>query len=45
MNYPVSMLCRVIQASRSGFYGWPRRRDDTDAERVQAIHNGHRGQI
>jgi putative transposase len=47
---PVSMSCRLLGVSRSGYYEWaanaPSERDLTDAwltERIRAIHTAHRG--
>jgi putative transposase len=49
-NYPVSLLCRVLQVSRSGYYAWkdrpPSRRAKEDAaltERIREIHGRSRG--
>lgn len=47
-SFPVSVLCRVLRVSRSGFYDWSRRdgHDPVRAhliERVQAIHARKRG--
>lgn len=47
-SYPITVLCRVMQVSRSGFYDWCRR-DGCDLERqrlierVRAIHRHKRG--
>ena len=48
-HYPVSMLCRVMAVSRSGFYRWcvrkPARRREADAllkDRVLAVHRRSR---
>ena len=35
--YPVELLCRVLQVSRSGYYAWRRRHPSATAERRQAI--------
>ena len=35
--YPVGVLCRVLQVSRSGYYAWRRRQPSATAERRQAI--------
>jgi putative transposase len=47
---PVSMACRLLGVSRSGYYAWaanaPSERALTDAwltERIRAIHTAHRG--
>ena len=48
-NYPVTVLCRVMQVSRSGFYDWCGRDKGADPdrqhllERVRAIHRRTRG--
>jgi putative transposase len=48
-NYPISLLCRVLGVSRSGFHAWQRRppsdRDLADAwlvERIREIHGESR---
>ena len=48
-NYPVSVLCRVLKVSRSGYYDWkdrlPSKRDQenaTLAERIREIHHSSR---
>jgi transposase InsO family protein len=46
--YPVSVLCRVLKASRSGYYDWRRRRRDDPVreeliEQTRAIHRQSRG--
>jgi transposase InsO family protein len=48
-NYPVSLLCRMVGVSRSGFHAWQRRppsdRDLADAwlvERIREIHTESR---
>jgi putative transposase len=48
-NYPVSLLCRVLKVSRSGYYEWrdrpPSKRATEDAqltERIKEIHNRSR---
>lgn len=49
-TYPVSMLCRVLKLSRSGYYAWrdrpPSKRATENAaliERIRAIHQKSRG--
>ncbi len=49
-SYPISLLCRMLDVSRSGFHAWERRapssRDLADAwllERVREIHGESRG--
>jgi putative transposase len=49
-DYPVSLLCRVLRVSRSGYYAWkdrpPSRRAKEDAalaERIREIHGRSRG--
>jgi transposase InsO family protein len=50
VSYPVSVLCRVLEVSRTGFYAWVRRppsaratADQQLAVRVVAIHRRSRG--
>lgn len=47
--FPITLLCRVLQVSRSGWYAWrgrtpsARTRDDVAlCERIQAIHTASR---
>ena len=35
--YPLKLLCRVLQVSRSGYYAWRRRAPSTTAQRRQQI--------
>jgi len=49
-TYPISILCRVMEVSRSGYYAWCRRppseRAQVDgqlAERIQQFHHDSRG--
>ena len=49
-TYPVSVLCRVLKVSRSGYYDWMgrppsrRERENTDlAEQIREIHHRSRG--
>jgi putative transposase len=49
-SYPVTVLCRVLQVGRSGYYAWrtrpPSARDQADGvlrERIGAIHQQRRG--
>ena len=51
-NYPVTVLCRVLSVSTSGFYDWLRRKDhpsvrslsDTElTTKISKIHTGSRG--
>lgn len=49
-HYPVRLLCRVMQVSRSGFYAWRRRpkserakQDEVLTEKIKAIHAQSRG--
>ena len=35
--YPLGLLCRVLQVSRSGYYAWRRREPSTTAQRRQQI--------
>jgi putative transposase len=49
-NYPISLLCRVLKVSRSGYYDWkdrpPSKRDREDAAltfRITEIHERSRG--
>ena len=32
-NYPVSILCKVLQVSRSGYYEWKDRPPSTESRR------------
>jgi putative transposase len=48
--YPVALMCRVLQVSRSGYYAWCKRpapsrtlKDQTLALEVVAIHRESRG--
>lgn len=48
-SYPISLLCRVLGVSRSGYYGWkdrpPSKRDRENAaltEKIRQIHNRSR---
>ena len=48
--FPVALMCRVLQVSRSGYYAWSKRppaprtlRDQTLALEVAAIHAESRG--
>ena len=48
--YPVALMCRVLQVSRSGYYAWCKRppaprtlKDQTMALEVAAIHAESRG--
>ncbi len=36
-NYPVRVLCRILQVARSGFYAWLRRRPSRRAEANQQL--------
>ena len=44
-NYPISLMCRVLGVSRSGFHAWLRRHpskrwvDDVRAELIHQIHS------
>lgn len=47
--YPISLLCRILRVSRSGYYGWkdrsPSKRDRENAaltEKIREIHNRSR---
>ena len=47
--YPISLLCRILKVSRSGYYGWkdrsPSKRDSENAaltEKIREIHNRSR---
>ena len=49
-NYPISLMCRMLEVSRSGFHAWVRRppsdRELSDAwlsERIREIHSANRG--
>ena len=49
-TYPVSLLCRALKASRSGYYAWksrpPSKRAKADAvltRKIERIHQGSRG--
>jgi hypothetical protein len=46
-RYPVRVLCRVLEVSRSGFYAWcrraPARRVQAEQRLTQAIQAAHRG--
>ncbi len=49
-NYPVSVLCRVLKVSRSGYYDWrdrsPSRRDGENSaltEKIREVHERSRG--
>ena len=48
-NYPISLLCRILKVSRSGYYDWkdrsPSKRDRENAaltEKIREIHNRSR---
>ena len=48
-SYPISLLCRILGVSRSGYYGWkgrpPSERDRESAvltEKIREIHNRSR---
>ena len=48
-NYPVSVLCKVLKVSRSGYYDWkdrpPQKREQENAtltERIREIHHRSR---
>ena len=48
-EYPISLLCRILRVSRSGYYGWqgrpPSKRDHENAaltEKIREIHNRSR---
>jgi putative transposase len=48
-NYPISLLCRVLRVSRSGYYDWkvrlPSKRDRENTaliEKIREIHNRSR---
>jgi putative transposase len=50
VNHAVSILCRVLEVSRSGYYAWRRRgpssrvqEDKVLAERIRSIHRASRG--
>ena len=36
-NYPVTVLCRVLQVSRAGFYAWLRRPEPERVRRDQEL--------
>ena len=36
-GYPLKLLCRVLQVSRSGYYAWRRREPSATARRRQQI--------
>ena len=36
-TYPVTMLCRVLQVSRSGFYAWHKRPFSPQAEETRRL--------
>jgi putative transposase len=49
VNYPISLLCRMLRVSRSGYYDWksrsPSKRDREDGrliERIREIHSRSR---
>ena len=49
-SYPVSLLCRVLGVSRSGYYDWkdrlPSKRDRENAtltEKIREVHERSRG--
>jgi putative transposase len=49
-NYPISLICRVLGVSRSGFHAWERRppseREQVDAQllkRIRSMHERSRG--
>ncbi len=49
-NYPVSLLCRVVEVSRSGYYAWRERphsrrsaEDSALTTRIREIHERSRG--
>ena len=48
-HFPVRLMCRVLEASPSGFYDWLRRPESQRAaedraliEKIQAVHNESR---
>jgi putative transposase len=50
VNHPVSLMCRVLEVSRSGFHAWERRRpsrrarsDDELLGRIERVHARSRG--
>lgn len=51
MNYPIALMCRVLEISRSALYAWRRRRaqrlareraDDAIATQIQEVHEASR---
>jgi putative transposase len=49
-NYPISLLCRVLRVSRSGYYDWKdrppskkAREDATLTEKIREVHDRSRG--
>jgi len=44
-SYPLKLLCRVLQVSRSGYYIWRRRKPSTRVQRREQIGQAAQGPV